>query len=152
MLKDYEEMLKLGDFYANRRDGKRKAQNNATVMDDKADIAFDDAADTLRGILEENPDYVRFLDRDVSLEAGATNSIGYCEIGIPRLITSRSKRREGIGLNESKTKKQQIKIRVVEDVLKGIAESVRKVDVKKPCEKSTKLKQLLNIDNDDDLF
>lgn len=151
-LKDYERMLKLGDFYANRRDGRRKAQNNPTAMDDKADIAFDDAADTLRGILEENPDYVRFLDRDVSLEAGATNGIGHCEISIPRLITSRSKRRQGPCVYDRKSKIRKMQIRVVEEELRNIVDSVRYIDEKKPCAKSEKLQQLLNIDKDDDFF
>mgnify|MGYP006291500549 CR=1 FL=1 len=118
----------------------------------KADIAFDDAADTLRGILEENPDYVRFLDRDVSLEAGATNSIGHCEIGIPRLITSRSKRRQGPCVYDSKSTIRDMQIRVVEEELRGIVDSVRKADVKKPSVKSDVLEKLLRKGLDDDLL
>lgn len=150
-LKDYEAKLKRGDMFANRRDGKRKAQNKASVMDDFADKAFDEAADCLREILEENPSYVRYLDRNVSLESGAVNSIGHCEIGIPRLITSRSIHRQGVSVSDKKRTKNDIKIAVVEDVLLGIAESTRKTTVKKQSGQSDKLKKLLNnIDNEDD--
>jgi hypothetical protein len=60
--------------------------------------------------------------------------------------------RQGNGIKAHIRRKQDVKIDVVETVLTEIAESARDVDVKKPCENSTKLQQLLNINNDDDLF
>lgn len=150
-LKDFEAKLRRGDLFANRRDGKNKAQNKAAVMDDYADKAFDDAADFLQSILEEHPEYAMYLDRDVSLEAGHEDSIAYDEIGIPRLITSRSANRLSNGQLQTKRSKQDIKIEVVEDVLSGIVESVRYTGVIKQSDQSEKLKKLLNNwDNEDD--
>ena len=152
-LKDYEEKLKRGGMFANRRDGKPKTQNKLKEMDDFADKAFDDAADTLTGILAQNPEYARYLDRDVDLAAGATKSIGHCEIGIPRLITSRSIHRQGVSVSDRKRTQNDIKIDVVEDVLKGIVQSTRKIDVKKQSGQSDKLAKLLNNTGlDDELF
>lgn len=152
-LKDYEAKLKRGGLFTNRRDGKRKEQNKADVMDDFADKAFDDAADFLREILEENPEYVRYLDREVSLEAGATNSIGHCQIGIPRLITSRSIHRQSTRVNESKRTQNNIKIEVVENVLTEIVSSVRDIGVKKQSVQSDKLARLMNNTRlDDDIW
>ena len=56
-------------------------------------------------------------------------------------------------MNDRKRTQNDIKISVVEDVLKGIAQSTREIDVKEQSVQSDKLKKLLdNTGLDDDIW
>ena len=151
-LREYENKIKKGLFFEGRRDYYRRRGHfeAASKMDVRAESEFEDALIRLEELITEDDSYRTYFDRAISFEAGA--AIGTNPIELPRLITSRSLDRQGTGIKAHIRRKQDVKIDVVEQVLTEIAESARNVDVKKPCEKSAKLQQLLNINTDDDLF
>lgn len=153
-LKEYEERLnkaifteKKSEFYS-RRGHKKSAQN----MRSQADRKYEGARERLMEILHANPYYHTYLDRPVSFDPNSEFDVGIDSIQMPRLITSRSLDRQGSGIKGHMNSIQDIKKQVVEGVLRGIVDSVRSLDVKKPCETHTKLQQLLNIEKDNDIF
>lgn len=151
-LREYENKIKKGLFFEGRRDSYRRHGNfkAASNMDARAESEFEDALIRLEELITEDDSYRTYFDRAISFEFGS--ALGASAIELPRLITSRSLDRQGKGIKAHIRRKQDVKIDVVEQVLTEIAESARNVDVKKPCENSTKLQQLLNINNDDDFF
>jgi hypothetical protein len=150
-LKEYEAMLSKPIFYANRRDSKGAKHKTADHMDTLSINFFVDAIRRLEEILTVNPSYTRYLDREVEFSNGNIHNISHDEIGVPRLITSRSAYRQGIG--QTKRKINEIRIEVVEDVLYEIASSVRIIGVEKTSDgSSNKLQELLKTRSDDDFF
>ena len=84
------------------------------------------ALEELSRLLALDPSLNIYLDRTVRFEAGS--DIGTNGIQIPRLITSRSLDRQGDRLKQVSQRKNQVKINLVETVLKGMTESTGPID------------------------
>jgi len=124
----YTELVKQAQFYKNRSDayGRRGNSQTANRIYYKSERYYELALEELSGLLALDPSLNIYLDRTVLFEAGS--DIGTNAIQIPRLITSRSLDRQGDRLKQVSQRKNQVKINVVETVLRGMTESTGPID------------------------
>ncbi|MBI3285514.1 MAG: hypothetical protein HYZ65_11805 [Burkholderiales bacterium] len=133
-IKRYEELLHAGDFDENRADGnsvpaKRSkhtsGKSTAQRLRELSESKYEKAWEYLREIISSDGSLAIWFDRDLDFGAGSKISID--RVGMPRIVTSRSKYMVCIGAAQKKSK-ADVKMAVLRNAIYWIENPVAKLD------------------------
>jgi hypothetical protein len=140
-LKRYEEKLREATFNYNRAEGYSSKGKHSTAKKfyNKSESLCEDALEILQEILHYDSSLRVWFNRDISFEVGGDLSADI--VSLPRLVTSRSN--EKLGSDSRLTRKQSVKLAVVERVKHNIGRDEEAV----PKDDISKLDKFLNTDD-----
>lgn len=149
----YEEKLKKAEFADNKAEGiktigKRSkkdglGRNSRQRLRDSAEKQYELALEYLEEVVNKEPDLVFWFDREI--EFGFNSKLSIDIVGMPRLITSRSKYKLTSGLLAQRTK-SEIKQEVLEEAKDALEHEIAcvatTIDAELLKSKLTKLKKM----------
>lgn len=118
-IKDYESILKKGNFAYNRAEGYSRKGNKQTAKKfyNEAEEIFESAIERAQEIIDSDPEMRVWFDRDP--DCGGSGEASLDPVGIPRAVTSRSLDNQG-GCKMPILKKKEVKTKVVQQALEDL--------------------------------
>lgn len=116
-LNEYELRLKKALLLYSRADylSRKGKSAGAKELFNQADTAFERTIECLQELLQLDPGKEIWFDRALDFSAGS--HIGIDPESIPRIVTSRSRERQGSGILNAQQSKREIKVSVVETAI-----------------------------------